>query len=79
MMALLSGYLKPLFPRHVWIYDFMQTRAQNGVPFRILKVIDEYSRECLASRVARKLTHHAVLDVLTKFIYPERGASSHMV
>jgi len=60
--------LKPLFPQHVWSYDFMQARIHNGVPFRILNVIDEYSRECLAARVARKLTHHDVLDVLTKIL-----------
>ena len=31
--------LKPLFPQHVWSYDFMQARTHNGVPFRILNVI----------------------------------------
>jgi len=71
--------LKPLFPQHVWSYDFMQARTQNGVPFRILNVIDEYSRECLAARVARKLTHHDVLDVLTKLFIQNGSASSHSV
>ena len=33
--------LKPEFPKHVWSYDFMQHRTHNGVPFRILNVIDE--------------------------------------
>jgi hypothetical protein len=33
----------------------------NGVPFRILNVIDEYTREYLAARVARRLTHRDVL------------------
>ena len=69
--------LKPLFPQHVWSYDFMQARTQNGVPFRILNVIDEYSRECLAARVARKLTHHDVLDVLTK-LFIQRGVPVHI-
>ena len=58
--------LKPLFPQHVWSYDFMQARTHNGVPFRILNVIDEYSRECMASRAARRLTHHDVLEILTE-------------
>jgi len=37
--------LKPLFPQHVWSYDFMQAHTHNGVLFRILNVIDEYSLE----------------------------------
>jgi len=69
--------LKPLFPQHVWSYDFMQARTHNGVPFRILNVIDEYSRECLASRAARRLTHHDVMEILTElFIY--RGVPVHI-
>ncbi len=55
----------PEFPKHVWSYDFMQDRTHNGVPFRILNVIDEYTREGLAVRVARRLTHQDVLEVLT--------------
>jgi transposase InsO family protein len=69
--------LKPLFPQHVWSYDFMQARTHNGIPFRILNVIDEYSRECLASRAARKFTHHDVLDVLTE-LFIQRGVPVHL-
>ncbi len=47
--------LRPEFPKHVWSYDFMQDRTHNGVPFRILNVIDEYTREFLAVKVARSL------------------------
>ncbi len=35
----------------------MHDRTHNGVPFRILNVIDEYTRECLSVKVARRLTH----------------------
>jgi len=69
--------LKPLFPQHVWSYDFMQARTHNGVPFRILNVIDEYSRECLASKVARQLIHHDVLEVLTK-LFVQKGVPVHI-
>jgi putative transposase len=69
--------LKPLFPQHVWSYDFMQARTHNGVPFRILNVIDEYSRECLVSKVARKLTHHDVLKVLTR-LFIQKGVPVHI-
>ncbi len=69
--------LKPLFPQHVWSYDFMQARTHNGVPFRILNVLDEYSRECLASRVGRRFTHQDVLSVLTE-LFIQRGVPVHI-
>ena len=69
--------LKPLFSQHVWSYDFMQARTYNGVLFRILNVMDEYSRECLASRVARRFTHHDVLEILTE-LFIQRGVPVHI-
>ena len=69
--------LRPEFPKHVWSYDFMQDRTHNGVPYRILNVIDEYTRECLAVKVARRLTHKDVLEVLTD-LFLERGVPVHI-
>jgi putative transposase len=69
--------LKPLFPKHVWSYDFMEDRTHNGVKFRILNVMDEFTRECLAVRVARSLTSHNVIEVLTK-LFIERGVPVHI-
>ncbi len=69
--------LRPEFPKHVWSYDFMQHRTHNGVPFRILNVIDEYSQECLFTKVARRLTHKDVLDVLLD-LFLERGVPVHI-
>ena len=69
--------LKSLFPKHVWSYDFMQARTHNGVPFRILNVIDEYSRECLAARVDHRLTHQNVLEVLAE-LFIQRGVPVHI-
>jgi putative transposase len=69
--------LKPFFPQHAWSDDFMQASTHSGVLFRILNVIDEYSRECLASNVARKLSHHDVLDVLTK-LFVQKGVPVHI-
>jgi putative transposase len=39
--------LRPEYPDHVWSYDFVSERTHDGRAFRILNVIDEYSRECL--------------------------------
>ena len=37
--------LRPIRPNHVWAYDFVSTRTQNGRPVKILTVIDEFTRE----------------------------------
>jgi len=55
----------------------MQDRTHNGVPFRILNVIDEYSRECLAVKIERRLTHRDALGTLIKFIC-DRGMPVHI-
>ena len=57
--------LRPTYKDHVWSYDFVQCRRHNGRAFRLLTVIDEYSRECLAIDVARRLTSEDVLERLT--------------
>ena len=55
----------------------MEDRTHNGVKFRILNVIDEYTRECLAVKVARRLTSHDVVEVLTD-LFIERGVPVHI-
>lgn len=55
---------RPEYKNHVWAYDFVQDRTHDGKAFRILTVIDEYSRECLALKVARKLKSVDVLETL---------------
>ena len=41
-------------PDHVWSYDFVADRTHDGQPLRMLAVVDEYTRECLAIDVARE-------------------------
>ena len=45
-----------MYKDHVWSYDFVQDRTHDGRAFRMLTLIDEYTRECLAIDVARRLT-----------------------
>ena len=52
-------------PNHVWSYDFMQDRTHDGRAYRMLNIVDEFTRECLAIRVARKLKGTDVIDVLS--------------
>jgi putative transposase len=69
--------LRPAYRDHVWSYDFMQDRTHNGVPFRILNILDEYTRECLMTRVARSLTHEEVLESLG-WLFLVRGIPAHI-
>lgn len=69
--------LRPLFPKHVWSYDFMQDRTHDGKPFRILNIIDEYSRECLLAKAARRFTHREVMSCLTE-LFCEHGVPVHI-
>ena len=57
--------LKPQHRDHVWAYDFVHCRTHDGRAFRTLNIVDEYSRECLAIKVKRKLNSTDVIDVLT--------------
>ncbi|SDL90559.1 Transposase InsO and inactivated derivatives [Paracoccus chinensis] len=57
--------LRPERPNHVWSYDFVESRTHDGRKFRMLNLIDEFTRECLAIRVSRKLNSTDVLDALS--------------
>jgi transposase InsO family protein len=69
--------LRPLYTDHVWSYDFMMERTRDGRAFRLLTIIDEYSRECLAIAVARKLNSEDVLDRLMQ-LFITRGLPAHI-
>lgn len=56
--------LRPEHKDHIWSYDFMIDRTENGKAFKILNIIDEYTRECLATLVARKIKADDVIDQL---------------
>lgn len=47
--------LRPVYRHHVWSYDFVADRTHDGRPLRILNILDEYTRECLTSVVARRI------------------------
>ena len=69
--------LRPERPNHVWSYDFVESRTHDGRKFRMLNVVDEFTRECLAIRVDRKLNSTAVIDVLTD-LFILRGVPGHV-
>ena len=55
---------RPTYRHHVWAYDFVAERTNDGRRLKILTVVDEYSRECLALVVARRLCAPEVLERL---------------
>jgi len=69
--------LRPEYKDHVWSYDFMIDRTADGRAFKILNIIDEYTRECLAILIARKIKNQDVIDLLFPlFIF--RGIPEHI-
>jgi putative transposase len=69
--------LRPERPDHVWSYDFVQDRTQDGRPIRMLTVIDEFTRRCLAIVVARRLRSDDVLQCLTD-LFVIHGPPEHI-
>jgi len=64
-------------PNHVWAYDFMATRTEDGRPVKLLTIVDEYTRECLAIEVARRLRSDDVLFRLAE-LFVQRGVPQHI-
>jgi transposase InsO family protein len=63
---------KAEYPNHIWSYDFVEDRTERGGKLRILAIIDEYTRECLAIRVALSIPALAVVGVL-EWLFLTRG------
>lgn len=69
--------LRPSWKHHVWAYDFVHDRTKDGRAFRMLTVIDEYSRECLAIVTKRKLKSGDVLEALEE-LFIKHGMPDHI-
>ncbi len=69
--------LRPEHKDHVWSYDFMIARTADGRAFKILAIIDEYTRECLAILVERCITSEHVIDQLFN-LFVFRGIPEHI-
>lgn len=69
--------LRPEHANHVWSYDFVEDRTHDGRKFPMLNVIDEFSRECLAIRIGRRLTSTDVLEALSD-LFVLRGVPGHV-
>ncbi len=62
---------------HVWSYDFVFERTHDGRPMRMLTIVDEYTRECLAIDVGRRLSSEDVMERLTE-LFVHRGTPDYI-
>ncbi len=69
--------LRPQFKDHVWSYDFVAARTADGRAFKMLTILDEYTRECLAILVDRRITSGDVIDQLFN-LFVLRGTPKHI-
>jgi transposase InsO family protein len=69
--------LRPERPNHIWSYDFVADRTRDGRPYKILNIIDEFSRECLACFVARRIRSQDVILVLAE-LFLKHGCPGHI-
>ena len=68
---------RPVYRHHVWAYDCVADRTHDGRPLKLLTIVEEYSRECLAIVVARRLRSIHVLETLAQ-IFVTYGVPAHL-
>jgi transposase InsO family protein len=56
--------LRPERRNHVWSYDFVEAQTHDGRKVRLMTLIDEFTRECLAIRVARRINGMGVIEAM---------------
>jgi transposase InsO family protein len=69
--------LRPERRDHVWSYDFVEAQTQDGRKVRLMTLIDEFTRECLAIRVARRINSLGVLETMADVMLV-RGIPEHI-
>ena len=65
------------YPGHVWTYDFVHDACWNGAKLKVLPVVDEFTRECLAIEVATSLPAARVIVVLAR-LFALHGAPAYL-
>jgi transposase InsO family protein len=65
------------YPNQVWTYDFLYDQTEDGRRLKLLPVVDEYTRECLALEVQRRMEAEDVIGVL-ECLFAVRGAPAYL-
>jgi putative transposase len=77
-MGITAGIVnKAEYPDHVWSYDFIEDRTERGGKLRILVIIDEYTRECLAIRIKPSIPAYTVVEIL-EWLFLTRGVPKYI-
>jgi len=71
------GAFCPVRPDVVWAIDFQFDQTEDAKTLKLLNIIDEYTRECLAIEVARSITADKLVGVLERLV-AERGAPAYL-
>ena len=66
-----------MYRNHVWSYDFLVDRTEDGRQLKLLVVIDEFTRQCQAMEVGRTFTARDVMLTL-QYLFAVRGAPQHV-
>lgn len=66
-----------LYPDHIWTFDFMTDHTADGMPLRILNIVDEFTRRCVESYVARNIGARRVQQVLEK-VFASHGKPTYI-
>jgi len=69
--------LRPQHRNHVWSYDFVEAQTHDGRKLRLMTLIDEFTRECLAIRVARRINSFGVIDTMADVMLA-KGIPEHV-
>ena len=69
--------LRPERRNHVWSYDFVEAQTHDGRKVRLMTLIDEFTRDCLAIRVARRINSLGVLETMADVMIA-RGVPEHI-
>jgi len=69
--------LRPSMPNQVWSYDVVEDRATRGRRLRLLNIVDEYTRKCLAIRIEPSMSGAVVIDTLQRLFHP-RGRPTYL-
>ena len=56
--------LRPEYPNHLWSFDFVEAATHGGRRIRLMTLIDEFTRKCLAIQVARRINAIGVIEAL---------------
>ena len=72
-----SDRIPARYKDHVWSYDFVSDKTEDGRKLKFLAVVDEFTRESLALEVERRMTARQVQEIL-EYLFLVRGKPRYL-